>query len=131
VQRSPHLDVAVREDPDSLLASVNQYLNTKSFPTARGDYKLLTTVDAHRKQLIAVDADVVPGPDAQANVSSSFGGCGTPHCGMMGTLWVQIVLQESEPLIRMGALARRSRPHISTEPGSRLMIRRTCRVNFQ
>ena len=24
-----------------------QYLNTKSFPTARGDYKLLTTVDAH------------------------------------------------------------------------------------
>jgi hypothetical protein len=39
-----------------------QYLNTKSFPTARGDYKLLTTVDAHGKQLTAVDADVVPGP---------------------------------------------------------------------
>jgi len=39
-----------------------QYLNTKSFPTARGDYKLLTTVDAHGKQLMAVDADVVPGP---------------------------------------------------------------------
>jgi hypothetical protein len=38
-----------------------QYLNTKSFPTARGDYKLLTTVDAHGKQLMAVDADVVPG----------------------------------------------------------------------
>ena len=39
-----------------------QYLNTKSFPTARGDYQLLTTVDAHGKQLMAVDADVVPGP---------------------------------------------------------------------
>jgi hypothetical protein len=39
-----------------------QYLNTKSFPTARGDYKLLTTVDAPGKQLMAVDADVVPGP---------------------------------------------------------------------
>jgi hypothetical protein len=39
-----------------------QYLNTKSFPTARGDYKLLTTVDASGKQLMAVDADVVPGP---------------------------------------------------------------------
>jgi hypothetical protein len=39
-----------------------QYLNTKSFPTARGDYKLLTTVDAHGKQLVTVDADVVPGP---------------------------------------------------------------------
>jgi hypothetical protein len=39
-----------------------QYLNTKSFPTARGDYKLLTTVDAHGKQLMAVDADVVPRP---------------------------------------------------------------------
>jgi hypothetical protein len=39
-----------------------QYLNTKSFPTARSDYKLLTTVDAHGKQLMAVDADVVPGP---------------------------------------------------------------------
>ena len=38
-----------------------QYLNTKSIPTARGDYKLLTTVDAHGKQLMAVDADVVPG----------------------------------------------------------------------
>ncbi len=35
-----------------------QYLNTKSFPTARGDYQLLTTVDAHGKQLMAVDADV-------------------------------------------------------------------------
>jgi hypothetical protein len=39
-----------------------QYLNTKSFPTARGDCKLLTTVDAHGKQLMAVDADVAPGP---------------------------------------------------------------------
>jgi hypothetical protein len=39
-----------------------QYLNTKSFPSARGDYKLLTTVDAHGKQLMAVDADLVPGP---------------------------------------------------------------------
>jgi hypothetical protein len=39
-----------------------QYLNTKSFPTTRGDYKLLTTVDAQGKQLMAVDADVVPGP---------------------------------------------------------------------
>jgi hypothetical protein len=39
-----------------------QYFNTKSFPTARGDYKLLTTVDAHGKQLMAVDADVVSGP---------------------------------------------------------------------
>jgi hypothetical protein len=39
-----------------------QYLSTKSFPTARGDYKLLTTVDAQGKQLMAVDADVVPGP---------------------------------------------------------------------
>jgi hypothetical protein len=39
-----------------------QYLNTKSFPTTRGDYELLTKVDARGKQLMAVDADVEPGP---------------------------------------------------------------------
>lgn len=39
-----------------------QYLTTKTFPTARGDYKLLAKVDAKGKQLMAVDADVVPGP---------------------------------------------------------------------
>ena len=33
-----------------------EYLTTKSFPTARGDYKLLAKVDAHGKQLMAVDA---------------------------------------------------------------------------
>jgi type IV secretory pathway TraG/TraD family ATPase VirD4 len=39
-----------------------QYLTTKTLPTARGDYKLLAKVDAHGKQLMALDADVVPGP---------------------------------------------------------------------
>ena len=39
-----------------------EYLNTKSFPTARGDYRLLAKVDSHGKQQMAVDADVVPGP---------------------------------------------------------------------
>jgi len=39
-----------------------EYLTTKSFPKARGDYQLLAKVDAHGKQLMAVDADVVPGP---------------------------------------------------------------------
>ena len=46
-----------------------QYLNTKSFPTARGDYKLLTTVDAHGKQLMAVDADVAGADARMATVS--------------------------------------------------------------
>jgi hypothetical protein len=39
-----------------------EYLTTKTFPTARGDYKLLAKVDGHGKQRMAVDADVVPGP---------------------------------------------------------------------
>src|SRR5216684_4533737 len=39
-----------------------EYLTTKTFPTARGDYRLLAKVDAHGKQLMAVDADVVQGP---------------------------------------------------------------------
>jgi hypothetical protein len=39
-----------------------EYLTTKSFPKARGDYQLLAKVDGHGKQLMAVDADVVPGP---------------------------------------------------------------------
>jgi hypothetical protein len=39
-----------------------QYLDTKTFPKERRDYKLLTKMDAHGKQLMAVDADVVPGP---------------------------------------------------------------------
>jgi len=39
-----------------------EYLNTKSFPTARGDYTMLAKVDSHFKQHMAVDADVVLGP---------------------------------------------------------------------
>jgi hypothetical protein len=39
-----------------------EYLTTKTFPTARGDYRLLAKVDAHGKQLMALDADVVQGP---------------------------------------------------------------------
>src|ERR1700733_8837087 len=39
-----------------------EYLTTKSLPTARGEYTMLAKVDAHGKQLMAVDADVVPGP---------------------------------------------------------------------
>jgi len=39
-----------------------EYLTTKSLPTARGEYKMLAKVDAHGKQLMAVDADVVQGP---------------------------------------------------------------------
>jgi hypothetical protein len=38
-----------------------QCLNTKTFPTARGDYRLLAKVDGRGKQRMAVDADVVPG----------------------------------------------------------------------
>jgi hypothetical protein len=39
-----------------------QYLTARTFPAARGEYKMLAKVDAHGKQLMAVDADVVPGP---------------------------------------------------------------------
>jgi hypothetical protein len=39
-----------------------EYLSTKSFPSARGDYRMLAKVDGHGKQRMAVDADVVPGP---------------------------------------------------------------------
>jgi hypothetical protein len=35
-----------------------EYLTTKSFPKARGDYQLLAKVDGQGKQLMAVDADL-------------------------------------------------------------------------
>jgi hypothetical protein len=44
----------------------NQYLNTQMFPTRdngpRGNYRMLAKVDSHGKQRMAVDADVVLGP---------------------------------------------------------------------
>ncbi len=39
-----------------------EYLSTKSFPSARGNYRMLAKVDSHGKQRMAVDADVMPGP---------------------------------------------------------------------
>jgi hypothetical protein len=39
----------------------SEYLTTKMFLMTRGDYQLLEEVDAHGKQFMALDADVVTG----------------------------------------------------------------------
>ena len=39
-----------------------EYLTTKSFPKAHGEYQMIVKMDAKGKQLMALDADVVPGP---------------------------------------------------------------------
>lgn len=39
-----------------------QYLNTKNFPSPRGDYQVLSKLDKEGQRSMAIDADVVPAP---------------------------------------------------------------------
>jgi hypothetical protein len=39
-----------------------QYLNTKNFPSPRGDYQVLSKLDQQGQRSMAIDADVVPAP---------------------------------------------------------------------
>jgi Type IV secretion-system coupling protein DNA-binding domain len=39
-----------------------QYLNTKNFPSPRGDYQVLSKLDQQGKRSMAIDADVMPSP---------------------------------------------------------------------